>query len=51
MEWLHDQPVLMFAAVFIARVLDVSIGTIRTITVVRGYQSIATVLGVYGLLT
>ena len=51
MEWQHDQPAPVFAAVFLAPALDVSIDTIRTITVVRGYQSIATVLGVYGLLT
>ena len=47
MEWLHDQPALMFAAVFLARVLDVSIGTVRTITVVRGYRLLATVLGFF----
>ena len=50
MEWLHDQPALMFAAIFIARVLDVSIGTIRTITVVRGYRLLATVLGFFEVL-
>ena len=50
MEWLHDQPALMFAAVFLARVLDVSIGTIRTITVVRGHRLLATVLGFFEVL-
>ena len=40
----------MFAAVFLARVLDVSIGTIRTITVVRGYRLLATVLGFFEVL-
>jgi uncharacterized protein YebE (UPF0316 family) len=49
-EWLHDQPALMFAAIFLARVLDVSIGTIRTITVVRGYRLLATVLGFFEVL-
>ena len=40
----------VLAAVFLARVLDVSIGTIRTITVVCDYRLLATVLGFFDVL-
>jgi uncharacterized protein YebE (UPF0316 family) len=38
-------PWLLSAAIFVARVLDVSLGTLRTILVVRSYALMAAVLG------
>ncbi len=40
-----DNPVLLVFAVFLARVLDVSLGTLRTIFVFRGHKYIAALFG------
>jgi uncharacterized protein YebE (UPF0316 family) len=40
----------MALAIFVSRVLDVSIGTVRTITVVRGYYLLSAVLGFFEVL-
>jgi len=45
MDFLSDTPALLAAAVFFARVLDVSLGTVRTILVFRGYRVPAMALG------
>lgn len=42
---LNANPWLLVLAVFLARVLDVSLGTVRTIAVVRGYASLSAVIG------
>jgi uncharacterized protein YebE (UPF0316 family) len=44
-EWLDSHAAFWPLFIFIARVLDVSIGTMRTILVVRGYRHLAPVLG------
>lgn len=42
---LQDQPTLLAAAIFCARILDVSIGTLRTILIIRGYRVEGSILG------
>lgn len=44
-DWLNDHPWLFALFIIAARVVDVSMGTIRTICVVRGYRNTAAVLG------
>jgi len=44
-EFLHANPWLLAIAIFVARILDVSIGTMRTIIVFRGYAYWAAALG------
>lgn len=51
MEFLSEHPVLAVLFVFVARVLDVSIGTVRTIFVFRGYRGRASMLGFVESLT
>ena len=45
MDLLIDQPWILASAIFAARVLDVSFGTLRTIMVFRGYRIYAALLG------
>jgi uncharacterized protein YebE (UPF0316 family) len=45
MEFLQDRPELLAIAIFLARILDVSIGTLRTILIIRGYRIGGSVLG------
>lgn len=45
MDFLGDNPVLLSAAVFFARVVDVTLGTVRTILVFRGYRVRAALIG------
>lgn len=45
MELLTDQPLLVALLVFLARVADVSLGTLRTILVIRGHSVVATAIG------
>ena len=45
MEALELHPLLLTAAIFCARVLDVSLGTLRTIIVFRGYRAAAAAIG------
>ena len=40
-------PVIMTVAIFIARILDVSLGTVRTIVVFRGHRLLAAVIGFF----
>ncbi len=44
-EYIEQFPILLAIAIFCARVLDVSIGTVRTIMVFRGHRLIAAALG------
>ncbi|MEX1024520.1 MAG: DUF5698 domain-containing protein [Planctomycetota bacterium] len=45
MEFLLDRPLLLCAAVFFARVTDVTLGTLRTILVFRAYRARAALIG------
>jgi len=45
MDQLIDSPVLLCFAIFGARVLDVSLGTLRTILVFRAHRALAAMLG------
>ncbi|MCB9639443.1 MAG: DUF2179 domain-containing protein [Myxococcales bacterium] len=45
MDFLLAHPWLLAAAIFGSRILDVSLGTIRTITVVRGYRYASALIG------
>jgi uncharacterized protein YebE (UPF0316 family) len=47
---LDQHPVLMIAAIFVARVCDVSLGTLRTIVIFRGYRLLAAALGFFEVL-
>jgi len=52
METLTQLPIWALAiAVFLLRVFDVSVGTIRTISVVQGRQALAVALGFFEVLT
>jgi len=48
--FLDQHPVLMIAAIFLARVCDVSLGTLRTIVIFRGYRMLAALLGFFEVL-
>jgi uncharacterized protein YebE (UPF0316 family) len=43
--WLNSNPWFWPVFIFLARITDVSIGTMRTICVVRGYRTIAAAMG------
>lgn len=44
-ELASDYPVLLAVAIFVARILDVSLGTVRTIVVFRGRRLLAALIG------
>ncbi|MCG3138622.1 MAG: hypothetical protein HJJLKODD_02488 [Phycisphaerae bacterium] len=44
-EWLDLHPIFWPLFIILARISDVSIGTVRTIAVVRGYRLFAAILG------
>ncbi|MFI4875806.1 MAG: DUF2179 domain-containing protein [Blastopirellula sp. JB062] len=51
MQFLADQPVWVVAAfIFITRIIDVSIGTLRTISVVQGRLVLSVILGFFEVL-
>jgi uncharacterized protein YebE (UPF0316 family) len=50
MNLLHEHPELLAVAIFLARVVDVSIGTVRTILIFRGYRLAGAVLGFFEIL-
>lgn len=50
MELFANSPVLMCLAIFFARILDVSLGTVRTIMVFKGYRLLATIIGFFEVL-
>ena len=45
LAWLNDYPLLLAAFIIVARIADVSLGTMRTLFVVRGHRGIAAALG------
>jgi uncharacterized protein YebE (UPF0316 family) len=48
MTWLADvHPLLLTLVIFLARILDVSLGTVRTIVVFRGHRLLAAVIGFF----
>jgi uncharacterized protein YebE (UPF0316 family) len=47
MEFLHDHPELLAVAIFLSRIADVSLGTLRTILIFRGYRSVGALLGFF----
>ena len=44
-ELASTHPVLLTVAIFVARILDVSLGTVRTIVVFRGHRVLAAAIG------
>ena len=44
-ELASDYPALLAVAIFVARILDVSLGTVRTIVVFRGRRLLAALIG------
>ncbi|MCA9319888.1 MAG: DUF2179 domain-containing protein, partial [Planctomycetes bacterium] len=50
MDFLHEYPALLALVIFLARIGDVSIGTLRTILVFRGRSIPAAVLGFFEVL-
>lgn len=50
MDILDGQPALLAAAIFFARVVDVSIGTLRSILIIRGYRLLGATLGFFEIL-
>lgn len=47
MESFHDQPALLAATIFLARVTDVSLGTLRTVLLFRGRRLPAAIIGFF----
>jgi len=50
LEWLNLHPLLWPVFIFFARITDVSIGTLRTVLLVRGSRVLAPVLGFFEVL-
>jgi uncharacterized protein YebE (UPF0316 family) len=47
LDILNAYPALLAVAIFLARIMDVSLGTLRTIVVFRGYRVLAAILGFF----
>jgi uncharacterized protein YebE (UPF0316 family) len=48
MEWVASIPVwLLCVVIFILRICDVTLGTVRTVSIVKGYLTLAVVLGFF----
>jgi uncharacterized protein YebE (UPF0316 family) len=48
MTWAADTPVwLLCLLIFVLRVCDVSLGTVRTVAIVKGHISLSVVLGFF----
>ncbi len=50
MEFLQQQPWLLALGIFFARILDVSLGCVRTIQVIRGHRFLAAFIGFFEIL-
>lgn len=50
LDFANDYPILLVSLIFFARILDVSIGTVRTILVFRGHRIWAAILGFFEVL-
>jgi uncharacterized protein YebE (UPF0316 family) len=49
-EFLQDHPLILVVAIFLARVADVSLGTLRTIVVFKGHRWLAAGLGFFEIM-
>jgi uncharacterized protein YebE (UPF0316 family) len=49
-EFLQDHPLILVVAIFLARVADVTLGTLRTIVVFKGHRLLAAVLGFFEIM-
>lgn len=47
MEYLNTYPWIIAPLIFMARIVDVSLGTVRTIIVFRGYRILAAIIGFF----
>lgn len=47
LELINSQPWILAVAIFLARLADVSLGTVRTIVVFRGYKFLAALIGFF----
>lgn len=47
LELINSQPWILAVAIFLARLADVSLGTVRTIVVFRGFKFLAAVIGFF----
>ncbi|MGB6001136.1 MAG: DUF5698 domain-containing protein, partial [Thermoanaerobaculia bacterium] len=48
MEWIATIPVwLLCILIFVLRICDVTLGTVRTVSIVKGYLTLAVVLGFF----
>ena len=50
MDILNDYPLLLAAVIFLARIIDVSLGTLRTILVFKSYRILAALIGFFEVL-
>lgn len=50
MEWIGEHAWLLAVAIFLARVVDVSMGVVRTIVLFRGHRWVAATLGFFEIL-
>ncbi|UTA48591.1 DUF2179 domain-containing protein [Simiduia sp. 21SJ11W-1] len=50
LAFLHQHPALLCAAIFFARLTDVSLGTLRTLMVFRGYRALSALVGFFEVL-
>lgn len=50
MDILNDYPLILAAVIFVARIIDVSLGTLRTILVFRSYRILAALIGFFEVL-
>ncbi|PKK89703.1 MAG: hypothetical protein CVV64_12930 [Candidatus Wallbacteria bacterium HGW-Wallbacteria-1] len=50
MSLIPDNPILLSLLIVLARIADVSLGTVRTIMVFRGYRALAAVIGFFEIL-
>jgi len=51
MEWMTSIPVWMLCIlIFVLRICDVTLGTVRTVAIVKGYINVAVVLGFFEVL-
>ncbi len=48
--WLQAHPVWLAPAIFLLRIGDVSLGTVRTISVIRGHRALAAFIGFFEVL-
>ena len=50
LEFLSEHPLALVLLIFLARVADVTIGTMRTIVIFKGYRALAALLGFFEIM-